>query len=80
MLARSGPLVLTGYSMGGPYIAIYTKLYGHEARLVYAEAARQYLIELTVGRGCRQARRGTLVHRDLIVQSTAAALVPAIHS
>jgi hypothetical protein len=25
--------------MGGPYIAIYTKLYGHEARLVYAEAS-----------------------------------------
>jgi pimeloyl-ACP methyl ester carboxylesterase len=37
---ESGPFVLTGHSMGGPYITIYTKLYGDEvAGLVYAEAS-----------------------------------------
>jgi pimeloyl-ACP methyl ester carboxylesterase len=37
---ETGPFVLTGHSMGGPYITIYTKLYGDEvAGLVYAEAA-----------------------------------------
>jgi pimeloyl-ACP methyl ester carboxylesterase len=33
---ESGPFVLTGHSMGGPYITTYTKLYGDEVSgLVY---------------------------------------------
>ena len=37
---ESGPFVLVGHSLGGPYITIYTKLYGDEvAGLVYVDAS-----------------------------------------
>jgi pimeloyl-ACP methyl ester carboxylesterase len=37
---EKGPFVLVGHSLGGPYITIYTKLYGNEvAGLVYVDAS-----------------------------------------
>jgi pimeloyl-ACP methyl ester carboxylesterase len=37
---ESGPFVMTGHSIGGPYITTYTKLYGNEvAGLVYVDAS-----------------------------------------
>src|SRR5215467_6205803 len=37
---ESGPFVMTGHSIGGPYITTYTKLYGDEVSgLVYVDAS-----------------------------------------
>jgi len=43
---ESGPFVLTGHSMGGPYITTYTQLYGDEVSgLVYVDASHPDQIE-----------------------------------
>jgi pimeloyl-ACP methyl ester carboxylesterase len=51
---ESGPFVLVGHSLGGPYITIYTKLYGDDvAGLVYVDAShpdQQIRMEAALGR------------------------------
>jgi pimeloyl-ACP methyl ester carboxylesterase len=51
---ENGPFVLVGHSLGGPYITIYTKLYGDEvAGLVYVDAShpdQQNRMEAALGR------------------------------
>jgi pimeloyl-ACP methyl ester carboxylesterase len=51
---EKGPFVLVGHSLGGPYITIYTKLYGNEvAGLVYVDAShpdQQKRMAATLGR------------------------------
>jgi pimeloyl-ACP methyl ester carboxylesterase len=51
---ESGPFVLVGHSLGGPYITVYTKLYGDEvAGLVYVDAShpdQQKRVEAALGR------------------------------
>jgi pimeloyl-ACP methyl ester carboxylesterase len=61
---ESGPFVLVGHSLGGPYITIYTKLYGNEvAGLVYVDAShpdQQKRTEAVLGKPLKSTAMRTI--------------------
>jgi pimeloyl-ACP methyl ester carboxylesterase len=61
---ESGPFVLAGHSLGGPYITIYTKLHGDEvAGLVYVDAShpdQQKRSEAALGRPLKYTAMATI--------------------
>jgi pimeloyl-ACP methyl ester carboxylesterase len=62
--SESGPFVLVGHSLGGPYITIYTKLYGDEvAGLVYVDAShpdQQKRTVVVLGKPQKSTAMGTI--------------------